>query len=430
MDFFSGTSIIVVLSAILGYINVRFLKLPNAIGLMVLAIVATLLLPASTWFSPSLLASAKELILQIDFEHVLLDMMLGFLLFAGALHTNFSQLRTYRWPVLTFATVGVVISAVLTATAVFYALQWLEFEVEFIHCLLFGALISPTDPIAVMGILRKANVPKSLEIKIVGESLFNDGVGVVLFLTILNYFKITTIEGGGADATGEHSSGLGVSGSVLQLLGQEVVGGIVLGLALGYLTYRLLKSIDDYEIEILITLACVMGGYSLAHFLHLSAPLAMVVAGLIVGNDTVRGTAMSEITEQYVDKFWELVDVLLNVVLFVLIGLEIVVITFKPEYLAAMGCAILIVLLARFVSLMVPIQYFRKQLDFAAYSTVIMTWGGLRGGISIALALTLPATANRDLFLAITYGLVVFSIVVQGLSIGPLTKRLIPPKAT
>ncbi len=428
MDLFTGASVIVVLSALFGFINVRFLRLPNAIGLMLVAIAATLLFATGAWFSPGLMSTAKELVLQIDFEHILLDVMLGFLLFAGALHTNFGQLRVYLWPVLTFATVGVLLSAMLIASLSYFMFQWIGLEVSFVECLIFGALISPTDPIAVMGILRKANVPKGLEIKIVGESLFNDGVGVVLFMTILSVVNMSSGHGvdHGADGSGGVSS---IAVGVVQLLGQEVIGGLIFGLLLGYVTYLLLKSIDDYEIEILITLACVMGGYSLAHYLHFSAPLAVVVAGLIVGNDTVRGSAMSKTTEEYVDKFWELTDVLLNVVLFVLIGLEVLVITLTAEYALAAGCAIVIVLLARFLSLILPVQYFRKLLDFAPYTSVIMTWGGLRGGISIALALSLPAGTTRELFLAITYGVVIFSIVVQGLSIAPLTRRLLPAKA-
>lgn len=423
MDSFSIASTIVVLSAAFGYINVRFLKLPNAIGLMLVSIVATFVLAASAWIDPRPLAAAQQWVRQIDFEHVLLDVLLGFLLFAGALHTNFNQLRIYRWPVFVFATVGVVVSTLLTACLMFFALKWLGLAVPFLHCLLFGALISPTDPIAVMGILRKANVPKSLEIKIVGESLFNDGVGVVLFLSILSIVQATGGHAVAADA--EHVAQSVGWFSVAQLLTQEVLGGILLGLGLGYGTFRLMKSIDDYEIEVIITLACVMGGNSLAHWLHVSAPLAMVVAGLFVGNDIVRGSAMSKITEQYVDKFWELTDVMFNVVLFALIGLEVLILSFKGEYLWATAGAIVIVLLARFVSLIVPIQFFKRRLDFAPYATTIMTWGGLRGGISIALALSLPPNADRDLFLTVTYGVVVFSIVVQGLSIGRLAQRLL-----
>ncbi len=427
MDLFTITSVIVVLSAVFGYLNVRFLRLPNAIGLMLITIAATLLLAASTWVSPLVWEAARDWVRNIDFEHVLLDVMLGFLLFAGALHTNFSQLRLYRWPVMIFATFGVCVSTVIVATLVYYVFGWLSLQVPFMHCLLFGALISPTDPIAVMGILRKANVPKSLEIKIVGESLFNDGVGVVLFLTILSIIGLPSAHAAGSEvAPGTEPPNLWLE--VLHMLGQEVLGGIVLGLAFGFITYRMMKTIDNYEIEVLITLACVMGGYSLSQVLHVSAPLAMVVAGLFVGNEAVRGSAMSKQTEQYVDKFWELVDVLLNVVLFVLIGLEVLILPLTNGYLVAAGCTIGIVLAARFFSLVVPVFYFKRQLEFAPYATTIMTWGGLRGGISIALALSIPLEAHRDLFLMITYVVVIFSIVVQGLTVGPLASRLLKTK--
>lgn len=415
MDLFVIASILIVLSALFGYINVRFLKLPNTIGLMIIAIIFTLGLFLSSLVDESLLHMAENLIAEIDFKTVLLDVMLGFLLFAGAMHTNFDQLKVQRWPVLSFATVGVLTSTFLVAIFSYYLFIALGLEVAFIHCLLFGALISPTDPIAVLGIMKKAGVPKKLETKIVGESLFNDGVGVVVFLTILS------IAGGGSH--GDH--GGSSLNSVLTLFGQEVIGGIIFGAIIGWITYRLLKSIDDYEIEVMITLACVMGGYVLAHQLHLSAPLAIVVAGLIVGNDTVRGTAMSDTTEQFVDKFWELVDILLNALLFVLIGLELLIVQFESTFIVAGLICIFLVLLARFLSLILPVALFSKKLDFLPHTSKIMAWGGLRGGISIALALSLPEEMHRELFITITYVVVVFSIVVQGLTIGKLTTRLL-----
>jgi len=415
MDLFVIASILIVLSALFGYINVRFLKLPNTIGLMIIAILFTLGLFLTSYVNNSLLGLAEKLIAQIDFKTVLLDVMLGFLLFAGAMHTNFEQLKVQRWPVLVFATVGVITSTFLVAFFCSALFNIMEIEVAFIHCLLFGALISPTDPIAVLGIMKKAGVPKKLETKIVGESLFNDGVGVVVFLTILS------IAGGSGD--GDHG-GSSLSG-IASLFGQEVFGGIIFGAIIGWITYKLLRTIDDYEIEVMITLACVMGGYVLAHKLHLSAPLAMVVAGLIVGNDTVRDNAMSNTTELFVDKFWELVDMLLNALLFVLIGLELLIIHFQMNHLFAGLVCIFLVLLARFLSLIIPVRIFSKKLEFLPHTSKIMAWGGLRGGISIALALSLPEEMNRELFLTITYVVVVFSIIVQGLSIGKLTTRLL-----
>ncbi len=447
MDLFSIASIIIVLSALFGFINVRFLKLPNTIGLMLVAIAFTLALFFSKFFTDRIFEAAEHLIGLIDFETVLLDVLLGFLLFAGALHTNFDQLHVQRWPVLVFATLGVLVSTFLVATFVYFGFQLIDLHPPFIHCLLFGALISPTDPIAVLGILKKANVPKQLETKIVGESLFNDGVGVVVFLTILSIATTTSVQGNvnhpvasavasqPADIATDHPSedktddgheqGEATVLSVFRLFGQEVLGGIAMGALLGFLTFHLLKGIDNYEIEVLITLACVMGGYSLAAYLHLSAPLAMVIAGLIVGNDTMRDTAMSRETEDYVYRFWELMDMLMNAVLFVLIGLEMVILPFELQYLWAALLAIIVVLLSRYLSLLLPVIFFRKKLNFVPHTTTLMTWGGLRGGISIALALSLPVSMNRDLFLAVTYGVVVFSIVAQGLTVGMLAKKLL-----
>ncbi len=410
MDYFLITTVLVFLSAIFGYINVRFLKLPNTIGLMVITIVFTLAVFALSYFDSTLLNAERYIITHIDFRAVLLDVMLSFLLFAGALHTNFEQLKVQRGPVLVFATLGILISTFLVGTGMYYILQMLGLEINYIYCLLFGALISPTDPIAVLGILKKAGVPKKLETKIVGESLFNDGVGVVIFLTI---FQIASFGSANVDIW-----------DVLTLFGQEVIGGIVLGVLLGWITYRLMRSIDDYDIEVIITLATVMVGTAIAQKLHLSAPLAMVTAGLIVGNDTVRGYAMSKETESYVDKFWELIDILLNTILFVLIGMEMLVLAFEGKYIVAGLIAIPMILISRYSSLLLPINFFKKRLDFVPNTNLIMTWGGLRGGISIALALGLTQEMHRDLFLVITYVVVVFSIIVQGLTVGKLVKRL------
>ncbi|WP_178986195.1 cation:proton antiporter [Winogradskyella helgolandensis] len=410
MDYYSIATILIVLSAAFGYINEKFLRLPITIGLMVITIVFTVVLVGIAQFDDTLLVQEREFIALIDFETVLLDIMLSFLLFAGALHTNFNQLKVQRWPIMAFATVGVLVSTFLVGIAMFYVLKLMGLNVDFIYCLLFGALISPTDPIAVLGILKKAGAPKKLETKIVGESLFNDGVGVVVFLTI---FAIAAKP----DAAIEFSD-------IATLFGQEVIGGIVLGLFLGWITYRLMRSIDSYEIEVILTLAAVMGGTMLAHEFHLSAPLAMVTAGLIVGNDTVRNTAMSETTELYVDKFWELVDVLLNTILFVMIGMEMLVLSLDGKFIYAGLLAIPLILMCRYISLWLPIKFFEKRLDFVPKTNLIMTWGGLRGGISIALALSLTKDMHRELFLVITYVVVVVSIVGQGLTVGPIIKRL------
>lgn len=477
LQIFEICAIIIVLSALFGYVNARFLKLPNTIGLMIVSICFTGFLFASTIRTDFFIDIARQFISQIDFQEVLLDVMLGFLLFAGAMHTNFDQLRVQRWPVLVFSTLGVLASTLICGALTYFGFRLLRLEPEFIHCLLFGALISPTDPIAVLGILKQAGVPKKLETKIVGESLFNDGVGVVVFLTIFSIASGPSADEHGSHSqfqpptetysvvafqdtdrptsdrttspeeialTGEnHQDATEVSNEtthaaatsgvmeqikrVIKLFSWEVLGGILLGLTLGYLSFLLLRSIDDYEIEVLITLACVTGGYALASALHLSAPLAMVVAGLIVGNDTVRGTAMSQQTEMYVNRFWELMDILLNAILFVLIGLELLILStsITLTFIYAAGMAIVIVLLSRFLSLLIPVRCFAKKLEFVPHTTTIMTWGGLRGGISIALALSLTNEMNRDLFLTVTYGVVIFSIIVQGLSVGKLAKSLI-----
>jgi CPA1 family monovalent cation:H+ antiporter len=409
MSLFVTVTILIVLAALFGYLNERFLKLPTSIGLMVITIAFTLLILALSLLNDTLLQQEKLLISQIDFETVLLDVMLSFLLFAGGLHTNFQQLKVQRKPILAFATFSTITSTFLIGILTYYILKLVSLEVDFIYCVLFGALISPTDPIAVLGILKKVGAPKILETKIVGESLFNDGVGVVVFLVIYEIAK--------------QESGITFS-HVAELFLVEVVGGIAFGLLLGYITHKLLKSIDNYDVEVIITLAAVMGGTVLAQHLHLSAPLAMVTTGLIVGHDKVRQSSMSEITEQYVDKFWELVDILLNTVLFVMIGMEMLVLTFNKPFIIAGLLCVPALLIARYLSLMLPIKIFEKEMNFVPNTNLLMTWGGLRGGISIALALSLTQDMHRELFLIITYIIVVFSIIGQGLTVGGLIKKL------
>lgn len=411
MELFSIITILVVVSAAFSYINERFLKLPYTIGAMVITIAMSFFLTIAGWMDHDIINPLKLLISEIDFSKVLLEILLSFLLFAGALHTNFDQLKIQRGPILVFATFGIMFSTLIIGTILYYILPLIGLSIPFIHCLLFGALISPTDPIAVLGILKKIGVPKNLEAKIVGESLFNDGVGVVIFLTL---FAI-------AQTGIEHItvSEIGI------LLLEEVGGGILLGLILGYIAYKLLKSIDDYSVEILITIAIVMGGYLLAQKLHFSGPLAVVVAGLIVGHDTVRDHTMSEITELYVDKFWETWDALLNGILFVLIGLEILILPFQAKFIFAGLVCIPIILLARYIALSIPIYFYKKKLDFVPYTGLIMTWGGLRGGISIALALSLSRSMDREPLIVITYVVVIFSIIIQGLTIGKVANKLI-----
>lgn len=410
MDIFSIITILVVLSSIFAYINVRFLRLPTTIGLMIMAIVLTLIILLVGSFYAEVTNTAESVMRSIDLSGLILDVLLSFLLFAGALHTDWGRLKEQAAPIATLATIGVLVSTFVVGGIFFWVSNNLiGYEITFIHCLLFGALISPTDPIAVLGILKKIGVPKQLEVKFVGESLFNDGVGVVIFLTL---FSI-------AD---RGLANVGTS-EIALLFAEEVFGGIGLGLALGYITLQLTRTIDDYETEVMITLAIVMGGYLLASTLHFSGPLAVVVAGLFIGN-SARETAMSETTRIYLDRFWELVDVLLNAVLFVLIGLELLIISFESSYLIAGVIAIPIVLLSRYLVLKAPIAFFKDKLNFVPRTDLIMTWGGLRGGISIALALSLTNAMDREYLLTVTYIVVVFSIIVQGLTVEKLIKRM------
>ena len=410
MEIFTIITILTILSALFAYINTKFLKLPFTIGLMIIAMLFTLVILILGYFESAVLEQSKTLIQSIDFKTVLLEIMLSFLLFAGALHTKLDELAKQRGPIMLFATFGVLLSTFLIGTLFYFLAELIAHPIAYIYCLLFGALISPTDPIAVLGILKEANAPKKLEIKIVGESLFNDGVGVVVFLVLLSIAQrgIASVE---AEEVG-------------LLFFEEVFGGLALGLVLGWIAFKLMKSIDHYETEVLLTLALVMGLYALASYLHFSGPLAVVVAGILIGNKSPE-TAWSSVTQNYVDKFLELIDVFLNAILFVLIGLELLIITINAEYILLGVLAIPIALVSRYLALSGPIILFRKKLDFIPKTGLLMTWGGIRGGISIALALSLEPIMERELFLTVTYVIVVFSIIIQGLSIGPLVKKIL-----
>ena len=410
MDVFTIITILTVLSAFFAFINTKFLKLPFTIGLMIIAMCFTLAIIILGVFEHWILDEAKLIIDSVDFETVLLEVMLSFLLFAGALHTKLDELKKQRAPIMVFATLGVLTSTFLIGGMMYFTSHWLGHDIAFIYCLLFGALISPTDPIAVLGILKNARAPKKLEIKIVGESLFNDGVGVVIFLVIM------AIAEKGIAAVEAEEVGF--------LFFEEVFGGIGLGLALGWLGFQLMKAIDHYETEVMITLALVMGIYSIAHFAHFSGPLAVVIAGIFIGNKSPE-IAWSETTQNYVDKFWELIDVLLNAILFVLIGFELLIVEINWEYAMFGLVAIPVVLIARWMALKGPIEIFKKKLEFIPKTDLIMTWGGIRGGISIALALSLKPEMERELFITVTYIIVVFSIIVQGLSIGSYVRRVL-----
>ena len=405
MEIFEIISVLITLAALFSYFNHRYIRLPATIGLMLFALLGSIALIGIGQFEIGVKEAVQDLLGRIDFNEVLLRGMLSFLLFAGALHVNINDLMQEKWVIGILATWGVVVSAFLVGGAAWILLQIFHILVPFIYCLLFGALISPTDPISVLGILKKAGAPKSLEVKITGESLFNDGIGVVMFIIILE------IAVGGHPVTAGH---------IVLLFIEEAVGGVLFGLAAGYIAYRMLKSVDHYQVEILITLALVMGGYALANRLHTSGPLAVVVAGLLIGNHG-RALAMSDVTREHLDTFWELVDEILNAVLFVLIGMEVLALAFNGLYLLAGAVMIPLVLLARFVSVSIPVGILKLHREFSPNAVKVMTWGGLRGGISVALALSLPSGPEREVILSITYIVVVFSILVQGLTI----KRLI-----
>lgn len=401
MSLIHTLTILICLAALFSYVNHRLLKLPITIGLMAVALVFSLALLALGKLGFGVEAEAKRFIGAIDFNVALMHGMLGFLLFAGALHVKLDELWDLKWVIGSMAVAGTILSSLITGLLGYWLFDLVGLPLPLLYCLLFGALISPTDPIAVMGVLRQARLPKALEMKIVGESLFNDGVGVVIFLVILNLVPKDSF----------------TATDVLALFAKEAIGGAALGLALGYIAYRMLRSVDNYQVEILITLALVMGSFALADLLHTSGPIAVVVAGLLIGNQG-RQWAMSEKTREHLDNFWELLDELLNAVLFVLIGLEVLVLSFQRSYLVAGLVAIPLVLAARWLSVVVQVKAFSFIREFSARTITILTWGGLRGGISVALALSLPPGAARDALVTITYTVVVFSILGQGLTIG------------
>lgn len=402
-------ALLISISALFAYVNHRFIGLPTTIGVMVIAMLTSVLIYLLGQFGFADFESQVSAVLgSIDFNKTLMHGMLSFLLFAGALHVNLGDLRKQKWVILSLATVGVCISTFLVGTATYYLLQQFSHSLPFIYCLLFGALISPTDPIAVMATVKRLGVSKDLETTIAGESLFNDGVGVVVFVVLLMLLQTP------GDISPAH---IGV------IFLEEAVGGIIFGLILGGIGYYLTNSIDNYKVEVLITLALVMGGYSLAMYLHTSGPIAVVVAGLITGS-VLRKHAMSDQTRRSVDDFWELIDEILNVILFALIGLEMLIIPFERQWLLAGLTLIPIIVLIRVIAVGVPVQLIRLKRTLAPHLVKILAWGGLRGGISVALALSLPAGDSRDLVLFLTYIIVVFSIVVQGLTIGPFIKKL------
>ncbi|HVZ24820.1 MAG TPA: sodium:proton antiporter [Sediminibacterium sp.] len=411
---FYSISAFIILTAIFAYLNKKLLRLPNTIGLMLLSTIFSLVLVSTYRLCPELLSPILSEIEGIDFSKIVLDVLLCFLLFAGAMHTDYNQMRHNRKSIVLFSFVGVILSTILAGTAVYYLSNWFGLPINYLYALLFGALISPTDPIAVLGILTKANVPKTAEINIVGESLFNDGVGVVVFISLLSI-----IDGG---LENFHASDVAV------LFLREAGGGVLFGLLMGYIIFILLKSIDDYETEVIITLAAVLAGNWLAHILHVSGPLAMVVAGLMTGHKSKK-EAMSDTTRLYVDKFWHLVDVLMNAILFVLIGLKILSIHFNWLFLFLAIAMIPLLLACRYLALIIPFSLSRPWLHISKKTIQLMTWGGLRGGLSIAMALSLPHHLPvKDELVFLTYLTVFFSIFVQGLTVERFARKIFKPK--
>ena len=408
MQPFDIIAVLISLAAIFGYLNYRYIKLPTTIGLMLLGLLFSLAIIIVGQFKPEFSEYAKNFVENVELDETLLSIMLSYLLFAGALHVKLQDLSKERWLIAILATFGVIISTFVVGSASYLILKILNFEISYLYCLLFGALISPTDPVAVLGILKKAGAPKSLETKITGESLFNDGVGVVVFISILGII------------TGD----MNPNGSeITKLFLFEVFGGLGLGFILGLIAFSMLRNIDQYQVEILITLALVTGGYALAQHLHTSGPLAMVVAGLMIGNQG-RLLAMSPKTEEHLDSFWELIDEILNAILFLIIGLEILALEFNFLFLVFGIIAIPLILSTRMFAVSLPVFLLKKRRSFSKGVIRALTWGGLRGGISLALALSIPKGPERDLLLTATYVVVIFSIAVQG-----MTLKFVLPKS-
>ena len=408
MTFLQISSALIVLAGAFASINSIFLRLPSAIGILIVSLSASfcLLCVDLIWPSLGLLTIMHKAVDGFEFSSALLEGMLGLLLFAGALHVKLTDLKANWRVVLLMATMGVALSTVVAGVG----FSWIT-GAPLMIALVFGALISPTDPVAVLGVLRAANLKKSLETKIAGESLFNDGVGYVVFLVLVGIaFPV-------GDA---HGSGFG---DAIKLFVQEAVGGALLGIALGWGTYKIMTKIDDYSVEVLLTLALAFGGYQLAMWMHISAPIMAVCAGLLIG-DELTSHAMSQKTRDYVEAFWKLIDEILNAVLFLMIGLEVFAIAFSMDAIIAGVLSIGLSLLARLVAVFVPITLLRPFREFSEGIVPIMTWGGLKGGISVALALSLPDSEWKPLILTVTYIVVLFSIIVQGLTVAPLARRV------
>lgn len=417
MELYYTFSVLIVLASFFAYLNLRFLKLPGTIGIMIIAMLVSVgIRVLGDSYFPYTTKEFFQLIKEFDFNEILMGAMLNFLLFAGALHVNMSDLKEQKVPIIIYSTVSVVLSALIISILLYNIAPIFGINIPYIFCLVFGTLISPTDPIVVLGVLKQAKVPKRIETKIVGESLFNDGVAVVMFAVVL---KMAT------DPTFDVSFR-----SISWLFIKEGIGGLLLGALFGFTASKVMKKIDDYKVSVLITLSIVTGGFLVAQSLHVSSPLAMVVAGLIIGNYGKK-VAMSEVTKDYLGKFWELIDEILNAVLFLFIGFELLLLPDLNKQLLTGFVAIFIVLFSRIASIVLPWKFFEIFKFFgikSAYnkgSLMVLVWGGIRGGVSIALVLSMPEGEYKNLLLEVTYIVVLFSIVVQGLTVGKLAKKVL-----
>ena len=415
MPLFDVLAVLMVLAATFGWINDRYVRLPTTVGVMAIGLALSLALIGLSLVHPPIRTDAERFLAAVDFDQLLLQGGLGFLLFAGALHIELGDLRAHRVSIGVLAILGTLLSTVIVGGLCWLFNRWLELGLTPFHCLLFGALISPTDPIAVLGMLKSLGAPRDLEVQIAGESLFNDCVGVVVFVALLRF---------GGRPAGDAG---GLALDLLGLVVREVLGGAALGLVLGLIAYAMLKRIDNYQVEILISLALVTAGYVWAEHLHLSPAITTVVAGLLVGNQG-RAFAMSDRTRQHLDTFWELIDEILNALLFVILGLAVLTLALRREYLVAGVLAIPAVLLARLVATALCLQLVRVRVPPVPHTLKLLTWGGLRGGLAVALALVvqnrLPGRA-ADVLLVMTYFVVVFSLLVQALTMKPLVRRYI-----
>ena len=410
MELYYSLSVMIVIASFFAYLNVRFLKLPSTIGVMIIAMAASIVLVTFGSSIPNIEHRISSLLHSFDFTEVLMGAMLNFMLFAGAVHINLRDLNEQRTPIMTFSTISVIISTLVVGTLVYF-IPMPGLEIPYIYCLLFGTLISPTDPVAVLSILKGAKVRKSLETKIAGESLFNDGMAVVIFAVILQLAQ-------NEDASFNIFN-------IIWLFIREAGGGFFLGIILGISASKAMRRIDDYKVSVLITLSVVMGGYLIAHALHVSGPLTMVFAGLIIGNFNRKSSTMSATTKDYLDKFWELNDEILNAILFLFIGLDLLLI---PDLNAYWLPGIAIVLTSRFISIWLPGKFIKLKERFGPGTIKILVWGGLRGGVSIALALSIEDSPYTKTIIAITYFVVVFSIIVQGLTIGKVANKVLETK--